>query len=127
MDILLDTHTIIWFLNGDNQLSLKAINEIEDPKNKKYISIVSLWEIAIKIGLQKLSFDGNTNEVVELIKQYDFNILQLNINHIIKYESLEIIHRDPFDRILVIQAQVDNMTIVTKDENIQKYSIKTLW
>ena len=67
MNCLLDTHTLIWFFNGDIQLSKKAKELIEDLENEKYISIASLWEISIKIGLGKLEFEGGTKEVVQLI------------------------------------------------------------
>lgn len=79
MDILLDTHTFIWFFNGDEQLSLKAKKLIEDSKNKKFVSIASIWEVAIKIGLKKLIFDGSTSEVVELIDKNGFKILQISV------------------------------------------------
>jgi PIN domain nuclease of toxin-antitoxin system len=127
MDILLDTHAFIWFFNGDKQLSLKAKKLIEDSKNIKFVSIASIWEIAIKIGLKKLEFDGNTCDVAELIEQNGFQILPISIDHTVAYEELELIHRDPFDRILIAQASVDKMTIITKDENIQKYKVKTVW
>ncbi len=127
MNILLDTHTFIWFFNGDEQLSLKAKKLIEDSRNKKFISIASIWEVAIKIGLKKLIFDGKTSEVADLIEQNGFRILPISIAHTITYESMEFVHRDPFDRILVAQAIVENMAIITKDENIQKYSINTNW
>ena len=127
MDLLLDTHTFIWFFNGDEQLSLKARRLIEESKNEKFISVASLWEVAIKIGLEKLFFDGNTSEVVELLEQNGFRILPISVDHIVIYESLNFVHRDPFDRILVAQAVIEDMTIITKDENIPKYDIKTVW
>ena len=127
MDILLDTHAFIWFFNGDEQMSLKARKLIEDSKNSIYVSIASIWEVAIKIGLKKLVFDGNTTEIADLIDQNGFQILQISIGHTTAYETLELIHRDPFDRILVAQAFIENMTIVTRDENIQKYRTKTIW
>ena len=127
MDLLLDTHTLIWFLNGDGNLSKKALNLILDSNNNKFVSIASLWEIAIKINLNKLFFDGKTSEVAELIERNGFQILGLTIKHIIIYESLELIHRDPFDRILVSQAIDNIMIIITKDDNIKKYKIKTKW
>lgn len=68
MDILLDTHTFIWFFNGDEQLSFKAKKLIEDSKTRKFVSIASIWEVAIKIGLKKLFFYGNVSEVAELIE-----------------------------------------------------------
>ena len=113
MNILLDTHAFIWFFNGDEQLSIKARKLIEDSKTKKHVSIASIWEVAIKIGLKKLVFDGNTSEIIELIDKNGFQILQISVNHIVEYETLEFVHRDPFDRILVAQAIVEKMTIIT--------------
>jgi PIN domain nuclease of toxin-antitoxin system len=127
MDILLDTHAIIWFFNGDEELSLKAKKMIVDTKNKKFVSIASVWEVAIKLGLKKLVFDGNVSEVAELIELNGFHILPISIDHIVVYETLDLIHRDPFDRILVAQAIVDRLTIITKDEHIQKYKVLTNW
>jgi PIN domain nuclease of toxin-antitoxin system len=127
MDLLLDTHAFIWFFNGDEQLSIKAKRLIQDPKVTKFISIASIWEVAIKIAIKKLVFDGLTSEVVELIDKNGFKILQISVEHIVALEELELTHRDPFDRILVAQAMVEKMAIVTRDENIQKYQIKTLW
>jgi PIN domain nuclease of toxin-antitoxin system len=127
MELLLDTHTLIWFFNGDENLSKKALQLIVDSNNEKFVSKASLWEIAIKINLNKLYFDGNTSGVAELIERNGFQILDMSIKHLIAYESLEIIHRDPFDRILVSQAIVNNMLIITKDDNIKKYNIKTKW
>ena len=127
MDILLDTHTFIWFFNGDEQLSFKAKKLIEDSKTRKFVSIASIWEVAIKIGLKKLFFDGNVSEVAELIEKNGFQILQISVGHTVAYEAMELVHRDPFDRILVAQAMVEKMTIITKDDNIQKYIVKTDW
>jgi len=127
MDILLDTHTFIWFFNGDEQLSFKARKLIEDLKTRKFVSIASIWEVAIKIGLKKLFFDGNVSEVADLIEKNGFQILQISVEHTVAYEALELVHRDPFDRILVAQAMVEKMTIITKDDNIQKYIVKTNW
>ena len=127
MDLLLDTHAFIWFFNGDEQLSIKAKKLIQDSKAIKYISIASIWEIAIKIALNKLVFDGSISEVVELIHENGFKILQISVEHLVAYEELELTHRDPFDRILVVQAMGEKMSIITKDENIHKYQVKTLW
>ena len=127
MDFLLDTHTVIWFFNGDKSLSLKAKQTIEDVKNNKFVSIVSLWEVAIKIGLNKLYFDGKTSEVADLIEQNGFEILPISVEQLIFYEELNFIHRDPFDRLIIAQALIENMTIITIDGNIQKYEVKTLW
>ena len=127
MNILLDTHALIWFLNGDSQLSDKAKTEIENIDNDKIISIASIWEIAIKISLNKFRFDKGFKKLFELIEENGFEILPISFEHTLIVSNLEFIHRDPFDRILVSQCKSDNLVIITKDENIKKYNIKTIW
>jgi len=127
MNLLLDTHTLIWFFNGDSQLSDKARKAIEDEKNLKFISIASLWEIAIKIGLRKLEFDGGVKEVAILIDINGFEIVPISVEHTIAIERLEFIHRDPFDRIIIAQGLCENLSIVTRDKFFKKYGIKIIW
>lgn len=127
MNILLDTHALIWFLNGDSQLSDKAKTEIENIDNDKIISIASIWEIAIKISLNKFRFDKGFKKLFELIEENGFEILPISFEHTLIVSNLEFIHRDPIDRILVSQCKSDNLVIITKDENIKKYNIKTIW
>jgi len=127
MDLLLDTHTLIWFLNGERKLSPHVLELINSEYNHKFISIASLWEISIKINLKKLSFDGNVIEIANLIDENGFEILHISIEHLNTYESLELLHRDTFDSILVAQALVNSMSIITKDENIRLYPVETFW
>ena len=127
MDILLDTHTLIWFLNGDNMLSNKVKVSIEDPNNFKVVSIASIWEIAIKLSLDKFRFPKGFNSFLQLVDESGFDILPITFEHTIVLSTLEFIHRDPFDRMLVAQCMADSFTIATKDDNIKKYSIKTIW
>ncbi len=127
MNYLLDAHTLIWFLNGDVELSEKAISCIENLDNTKYVSIATLWEISIKLGLKKLEFDGGVIEITKLITANNFKILPILIEHIATLEKLDFIHRDPFDRMIIAQAIVDNMIILTRDENIHKYKVKAQW
>jgi len=127
MNVLLDTHALLWFLNGDNELSEKSRKAIEEINNDKFISIVSLWEIAIKISLKKLEFKKGFKNIYRLIEENGFNILPISFEHTLIVSSLEFIHRDPFDRLLVAQAIHEKMIIITKDSNITKYRVKTLW
>jgi PIN domain nuclease of toxin-antitoxin system len=127
MDLLLDTHAIIWFFNGDESLSKKALSHILAAENRKFVSIISIWEVSIKIGLGKLSFEGSTKAFYELLNNNGFEVLPLSIEHLFQYETLEFFHRDPFDRILITQANVEKMAIITKDENIKKYQIQSIW
>lgn len=127
MRLMLDTHTLIWFLNGDPKLSQKARNAIENPDNFKIVSIASIWEIAIKISLKKFKFSKGFKSFLELIENNGFAVLPLTFEHALTVSNLEFIHRDPFDRLLISQCITDNLKIISKDENISKYDIETLW
>ena len=127
MDLLLDTHTLIWFLNGDIKLSDKVKNVIEDSNNVKMVSIASVWEIAIKISLDKFRFDKGLKHFLSMVEDNGFVILPITFEHAMDLSTLEFIHRDPFDRLLIAQCKVDNLTLATKDENIIQYNIKTIW
>jgi PIN domain nuclease of toxin-antitoxin system len=127
MDLLLDTHSLIWFLNGDEKLSIKAKNAIEDPNNSKIVSIASIWEIAIKISLDKFRFKKGLKHFLNMIEDNGFEILPITFEHALIVSTLEFIHRDPFDRLLIAQCLNDKLFIVTKDNNIKRYNIKTIW
>jgi PIN domain nuclease of toxin-antitoxin system len=127
MDLLLDTHSLIWFLNGEEKLSDKAKSVIEDPSNSKIGSIATVWEIAIKISLDKMRLQKGFKYFLDMVEDNGFDILPITFEHTIELSTLEFIHRDPFDRLLIAQCIADNLTIVTKDENIKRYNIKTIW
>jgi PIN domain nuclease of toxin-antitoxin system len=125
--LLLDSHSIIWFLDGSSKLSKNARNVIEDENNIKFISSASLWEIAIKISLKKADFSISFVEFVSLIELNGFDILPIKTIHSLEVSQLPFFHRDPFDRMLVAQALVDELVVVTKDDWIKLYSIKAIW
>lgn len=127
MNLLLDTHTFLWFIDGSNELSTKIKNQITNPEITKYISIASLWEIAIKINNGKLKLDFSFEELRNIIISNGFEILALDFEHILKITNLERIHKDPFDRIIIAQAQVEKLTIITRDANFKKYKVKVMW
>jgi PIN domain nuclease of toxin-antitoxin system len=127
MDLLLDTHTLVWFLNGDEKLSAKVKDSIEDFNNTKFVSIASIWEIAIKISLDKFRFPKGFRHFLNMIEENGFEILPISFEHTMVVSTLEFIHRDPFDRILIAQCKCDNLTFATKDENIEQYKIRTIW
>jgi PIN domain nuclease of toxin-antitoxin system len=127
MNYLLDTHTLIWFLNGDERLSGKAKEAIENPDNEKFVSIASVWELAIKTSLGKFKFEKGFRKFLELIENNGFAILHISFDHALTLSSLEFIHRDPFDRLIISQAITNMLTILTRDEYIAKYKIVTLW
>lgn len=127
MKLLLDTHTIIWFLNGDKNISQKVKFYIESIENTKYVSIASLWEIAIKYNLGKFQFTDGIDTFFDLVLNNGFKILPININHLIELSTLEKYHKDPFDRILIAQAISENMAICTIDDKIKTYRVDVIW
>lgn len=127
MKILLDTHTAIWFLNGDCDLSETAKSNILNKRNAKYISIASVWELAIKVGLKKLRFNGGTKGFIELLEDNGIKIIPISAKHLFELECLPMFHRDPFDRIIISTAISEKMILISKDNNINSYSVKTLW
>jgi PIN domain nuclease of toxin-antitoxin system len=127
MKILLDTHAFIWFVEDDIQLpdSLKRI--IESPSNEIYLSIASIWEMAIKIQLKKLKIDKSIKEIIDLVSYNGFELLPILPEHIIKLSTLDFHHRDPFDRIVIAQGMVENHQIVSKDKVFDKYGVNRTW
>lgn len=128
MDLLLDTHTFLWFLEGNKDLSIKARRSIENIDNVIFISIASIWEVAIKLNLGKLKLDIKLEDLKEEILKNNFEILPLDFEHIIGLSKLEEIHKDPFDRIIISQAISENYTVISKDSNFSLYkNLKLLW
>lgn len=127
MQYLLDTHTFLWFLEGDNQLSDKVKNEITDVKNTCFISIASLWEIAIKSSLGKLNLKFPFDNLTSYLSANDIEIIPITFDHIQALRNLEFQHRDPFDRLIIAQAIKENLIILTQDSNFFKYSVKIVW
>jgi PIN domain nuclease of toxin-antitoxin system len=124
---LLDTHTAIWFFNGDDALSQTAKRTISDPFNRKFLSIVSAWELAIKINLGKLEFNGKAAGFISLTEANGFTIVPIKAAHLAALEELPLTHRDPFDRLLIATALAEKMTLITADENIAQYNVLLLW
>jgi len=123
---LLDTHTILWYLKGDKNLS-KKVQKIIDSESICYYSIISFWEIAIKQSLGKLQLEMSLGFLENYCNKIGFKKIDLKINHIEQIELLPFIHKDPFDRILISQAITENLTILSKDENFEKYPVSVIW
>jgi PIN domain nuclease of toxin-antitoxin system len=129
MTVLLDTNVFLWAITGQqSRLSRKAFETLEDPDNNRWLSAISLWEIAIKVGIGKL----------DLPKRGDFfkshmallqigRVVPVEEAHVLAHFSLPAHHRDPFDRMLIAQAQVEEVPFVTCDAQIRKYPIEILW
>ncbi|WP_417602061.1 type II toxin-antitoxin system VapC family toxin [Owenweeksia hongkongensis] len=126
MKYLLDTHTLLFFLTGNPLLSRAALNVFES-KKERFLSIASLWEISIKHSLGKLELSGGIAQLEKLLKLNEIMLLSIEAKDIRCTQNLEHHHRDPFDRMLIAQAMTNNMTLVTKDKQITKYQVETLW
>lgn len=127
MQFLLDTHTFIWFINGDNSLSNTAVNNIKNINHKCYISIASIWEIAIKANLKKLDLKYGFDKIPDLLINNEIKILPITFEHIQMLNKLEFHHKDPFDRIIISQGIAEKLTVITVDENFKKYDVNILW
>ena len=127
MNVLLDTHALIWFAEGSEQMSSKALSEIADPKNKKFISIISLWEIVIKSSSNKLEFNYSLAEVNYFLSLNNIKTLGINTDNLEVLTNLAFYHKDPFDRIIIAQAISENLTIVSADRHFSAYPVSVLW
>jgi PIN domain nuclease of toxin-antitoxin system len=126
MRFILDTHILIWFLEGNRSLSNSRRQIISQSQNDIFISTASLWEMAIKISLNKLTLTQSLADVTKQIAAEDIEILPITPEHTLQVSILPFHHRDPFDRIIISQAQVENLAILTDDTSFSNYGIKIL-
>lgn len=120
MNILLDTHVLIWYSKGNSMLSKQWIEIIENPLHQKYFSYVSLWEMNIKISLGKLALVANSS--IEIVPE-EIEILQPTLSDLNELSKLPMHHRDPFDRMIIAQAISNNFLLMSNDVNFKKYPI----
>ncbi len=121
MRLLLDTHTVLWWLELDARLGRKALARLEDADSALYVSIASLWEIAIKHNAGKIEINAAT--VASWLPAARVTTIPVLLTHLTAYESLPLHHRDPFDRLILAQALVEGATIVTNDAAILQYGV----
>jgi PIN domain nuclease of toxin-antitoxin system len=122
--LLLDTHVLLWFLAADRRLGARARGLIEAPENIVMVSVISLWEIALKSRLGKLSAD--LGAVLDAVGRTDFQRLDLTESHLRALSALPNVaeHRDPFDHLLIAQAQAENLTFVSGDARARQYPVR---
>lgn len=126
--LLLDTHTFLWWIDDAPELSETARQAISNADNECFISVASCWEMAIKSSLGKLSLSKPVDRfVLEQITENGFLMLNIELRHAAKVESLPFHHRDPFDRLLIGQAISDKLTLVTADRMFSHYEIPLIW
>jgi PIN domain nuclease of toxin-antitoxin system len=128
MRILLDTHTLLWFVDASPNLSNQARVWIDDPANQKVVSIVSLWEIAIKHSLGRLALSLPLDQYIAThLTPSKVELLPIEILHLLTFAQMPWHHRDPFDRILVAQALTENIPIISADAALDAYAVPRLW
>ena len=128
MTLLLDAHAFLWFCQGDPKLSATAKTLIEDPANRKLLSIATCWEIAIKAGLGKLKLgEPSGTYIPTALSRTGFDLFPITVAHATGVEGLPLHHRDPFDRLLLAQAKSEGMTLVSNDPNFPAYGGTLLW
>jgi PIN domain nuclease of toxin-antitoxin system len=128
VNLLLDTHAFLWFIAGDSSLSKAARSAIEDESNNLYMSVASLWEIAIKISIDKLTLSEPFETFIpEQLAENGVELLDISVAHTALIASMPFHHRDPFDRLIAAQASAEQMTLVSADEAFDAYGITRLW
>lgn len=128
MRVLLDTHTFLWFVLGDSKLSGTAKRQIEDQQSDKLLSPASYWEIAIKISLGKYTLPQPYEQFIrKAIGDNGFIILPVELRHTAALTNLPFHHRDPFDRLIIAQAMVEQISVISGDSVFDAYPITRIW
>ena len=127
MNVLLDTHTFIWYIAGNTSLTEKAREIIEFSADNVYLSIISLWEIAIKTGKNKLAMQNEYDDLLDVLNSLDIEVLPITFVDTQIYKNLPLHHGDPFDRMIISQAINNSLTIIGCDQSFNNYPIQILW
>ncbi|MFM6060543.1 MAG: type II toxin-antitoxin system VapC family toxin [Microcystis aeruginosa] len=128
MKLMLDTHTFLWFIEGNMNLSDNARQLIENKENQRFLSVASLWEMSIKVSIKKLKLALSFPDLVEQeIYGNNIRLLEILPTHLDVLARLPFYHKDPFDRLIISQSIVEEITVVTKDTAFETYPVKLLW
>jgi len=126
--LLLDTHCWLWWFAKPERLNTETIEQIADENNEIWLSVASVWEMGIKTAIGKLSLPEPIESYVSTrMMQLGAKSLQIQAHHALKIARLPIYHRDPFDRMLIVQAQAEEMTLVSADSVFSRYDVSILW
>ena len=127
MAFLLDTHTFLWFVEGSDQLPATIKNKISDINKSCFISIASLWEIAIKKQIGKLNLNIGFDELFRFAERNQIEIISINEAHLTTLLNLDFFNSDPFDRIIVSQAIAEDLVLLSRDKKLKSYKVKLHW
>jgi len=124
---LLDTHAFLWFIFDDPRLSERALQSLQT-EAPIHLSVVSLWEIAIKVNLRKLRLGMPFERFVRsFVEARQINVVGIELAHLVVFSGLPLHHRDPFDRLLIAQSKVEGFSVVTRDQRFEEYSVPVIW
>lgn len=127
MSYLADTHALICYVREPARVSPRAWSLLENGAEPVFFSIASVWEIAIKLSLGKLRIDATVREFVQAQVRNGFQLLPIEVGHVARVAELPLLHRDPFDRLLIAQALENNLEIITADPAFESYPVGTIW
>ncbi len=128
MKLLLDTHTFLWWDNEPDKLPKSVYDLCQNPENELLLSLVSIWEIQIKTQLGKLNLRTSLAQIVtDQQNQNGITLLPITLPHVFALQSLSPHHRDPFDRLLITQAQIEEATLLSKDDVFANYAVRVMW
>ena len=124
---MLDTHTLIWLVESSSKVSKTIRDELKSSNTAVFLSSASLWEIAIKLNISKLQLKLPFAKLLSDLQNTDITILHIEHEYLLGLSSLPLIHKDPFDRLIISTALAEGLTIITADANIQKYNVSWIW
>lgn len=128
MRLLIDTHALLWFCEGSPALSTRALAAMEDDSNERYVSHATAWEVAIKASLGKLKLQADYEDLFSGVLQANgFELLPPSVRHYQALIPLPRHHSDPFDRLIIAQAQMEGLTVISSDEHFPAYGVPLLW
>jgi len=127
MNFLIDTHVLLWYLEGNRTLPGKIRNDINNSENNIFISIASFWELAIKLASGKINTKITFAQIEEDINKREFEILHISFQHLELIMDLPKVHGDPFDRLMIAQAITEGLTILSADRQFKDYPVDVVW
>ena len=127
MNLLIDTHILIWYIAGHSNLNKPMINLLEDARNNISISVASLWEIAIKVGKGKLDLGIEFHELEAILNQLNIQVLPILFSDLNVHRTMPFHHTDPFDRLIISQSINQNQTFMSADSAFKDYPIQNIW
>ncbi len=127
MRYLIDTQILIWLIGISDKLPNNIFKLLTNSKNEISVSAVSVWEIAIKTSIGKLTFPFEVKYLINEIGNLKINILDINCTHLIKVAELPFHHKDPFDRLIISQAMIEHLPLISSDKSFKKYDVEIIW